>query len=88
MIEITLKIDDINYASLIKNLLPLILDNKIKLKAVQLAATTTLLGLNDEQKDRKVAQIINQNNVRLENILNDKLCQYNAQAKITNITAK
>lgn len=88
MLEITLKIDDINYPSLIKNLLPLIIDNKLKLKAVQVAASAALLGLNDDQKDKKVAQAINQNGKTLQAILNDKLCEYNSQATVTNITAK
>ena len=88
MLEITLKIDEIDYNSLIKNLLPLLIDNKLKLKALQISATTLLLGLNGEQKDKKIAAVINQNNFKLQNIINNKLHEHNAQATITSITAK
>jgi hypothetical protein len=88
MLEITLKIDEIDYNSLIKNLLPLLIDNKLKLKALQISATTLLLGLNGEQKDKKIAAVINQNNFKLQNIINNKLHENNAQATITSITAK
>jgi hypothetical protein len=86
MLEITLKIDKTDYQT-IKNLLPIIVDGKIKQKAILLALLTTISSTPTHLQDDKVAALINSINPKICKLLNSKLSELGVSTDIKQINA-
>ena len=70
MIEINLKINDLDLNSLIEKSLPLIINNKVTSKAMTFCAISLLKSMNEEEKYNFIIKTLCNNKTKIIELLN------------------
>ena len=88
MLELKLDIDGIDYNSLIKIIMPLLIKNKIAAKTATITIEMMLKTMSEREKNTYAVNFINENKNKITEILNDYAKNKGIRGNICNCEAK
>ena len=88
MIELNLKIDQLNYDELINVIIPHLVKNKLAEKALKTAISAKFSSMNESEKNTAAVSLINDNSSKITAIINEYISKQICGCHISSIEAK